>query len=114
MKAGDLPHRVTVNQLVETKDALNQPIQTWSTLGTYWARYTCLTGRELVIAKQIRAEASSKVEFRNLDITINEQNQLVFEDQVLGVVNVNNRDLLGYKSRITCLCKEIRTQSEAE
>ena len=71
--AGMLPHRITVNQLVETQDGLNQPIQTWIAIGIYWGLYKNLTGRELMVAKQIRARASGSVLFRNLPLAITEQ-----------------------------------------
>jgi len=46
MRAGQLRHRVTIEQVTETQDSYGGVTETWSTLATVWAAIEPITGRE--------------------------------------------------------------------
>lgn len=58
MRAGDLRHRVTLQRVATTKDALGGDVQTWSTLATVWAAVKPLSGREAFEAQRVTSTAS--------------------------------------------------------
>lgn len=93
INAGDLPHRVTLqNPAAETFDSFSQPVKTFTTLGTFWSAIWPLTGREEVIAKQVKATATHAMRTRWLgkSITVNPTTQVLFGSRIFGVVSVRN------------------------
>jgi SPP1 family predicted phage head-tail adaptor len=76
----------------ETFDSFSQPIPSWTTIGTYWGYLRPLTGRELVIAKQIKAEATHMLTIRYLgsEVAINPTYRWVLGTRTFGIVEVRN------------------------
>lgn len=62
--AGQLKHRVRIQQPTVTKDALGAPTQAWTDLATVWADIQPLSGREARIADRIAAEVSHQITVR--------------------------------------------------
>ncbi len=54
----------------ETFDSFSQPVQTFTTIATVWARFWPLYGQELVNAKQVKGQATIEIEFRWLGNSI--------------------------------------------
>lgn len=76
----------------ETFDSFYQPIPSWTTVGTFSASIRPLNGREAIVAKQVKAEATHMITMRYLgpSITINPLNRIVYGSRVFGVVQVIN------------------------
>jgi SPP1 family predicted phage head-tail adaptor len=95
MRSGALRQRVTVMApgTPGAPDALGQPTLSPITVGTYWADVRPLSGRELAIAQQLRADLSHLVVMRRvgaLDATM----WLIFNGLQLNigaVVDVDSR-----------------------
>jgi SPP1 family predicted phage head-tail adaptor len=64
MRAGDLRHRVIIEQATVTADAAGNRTETWSTLATVWAALEPLTGRQFVEAFRTNAELTHRVRVR--------------------------------------------------
>jgi SPP1 family predicted phage head-tail adaptor len=64
ISAGQLNHRVRIQQPAVVKDALGAPTQTWTDLATVWADIQPLSGREARIADRIAAEVSHQITVR--------------------------------------------------
>jgi SPP1 family predicted phage head-tail adaptor len=64
MKAGDLRHRVKLQQAAETRDAYGAVTAGWVDVATVWAAVEPLAGREFFAAKQVNAEATGHVRIR--------------------------------------------------
>lgn len=65
MRAGQLRHRVTIQQLGPvTRDAMGGEIATWNTYAELYAAVEPLEGRELFSAQQVAAEISHRVRIR--------------------------------------------------
>jgi SPP1 family predicted phage head-tail adaptor len=61
-RAGNRRHQVQVQQRVTGKDALGAPVHNWTTLFNTTVGITPLSGRELMAAQAIRAEATHNIE----------------------------------------------------
>lgn len=64
VRAGDLRHRVTIQQLVTTYNEYNEPVATWSDIATVWAFVEPLSGREYFAAEQIQARVNTRIVIR--------------------------------------------------
>jgi len=70
MQAGTMDRRIVLQTATETRDDYGEPVPSWSTLATVWARYRALSGRERFVDDQIQAtlEAEFVVRYRG-DVT---------------------------------------------
>lgn len=67
---GELRQRVTYQIEATTLDSVNQPIVTWTSLGTFWAKVEPLTGMELMNARQLKGTTGHKIVMRNVNSAI--------------------------------------------
>ena len=49
MDAGQLDRRITIEQLGDTRDEFNEPVQTWTTLAEVWAGFREFSNAEAVL-----------------------------------------------------------------
>lgn len=76
---GALRHRLAWQPLDQSQlDAMNQPKKSWTTRGTYWGRVEPLAGRELMNARQLKAETTHKITMRNV-AAVNAGDRFLFE-----------------------------------
>lgn len=64
MRAGDLRHRVQLQQRAAAADALGQPSLAWTNVATRWAEVSALSGRQLVAGQAIRVEVTHLISLR--------------------------------------------------
>ena len=64
MNAGRLRHRVVVESVTRTMDAMSQPVETWSIYATLWANIQPLMGRDFIAAQAANSEVTAKIETR--------------------------------------------------
>lgn len=64
MEAGDLRHRITIQQRTDTQDAYGEPIPAWTTWATVWAAVEPQSGQEATIAMSQQSEARLRVRVR--------------------------------------------------
>lgn len=92
-RAGAMRQQVTLQApAAETLDSFGQPIPSWTTIGTYSAQIRPLSGREAIVAKQVKAEATHAITMRYLGptIAVNPTCQLLYGSRVFGIVQVCN------------------------
>lgn len=93
LQSGKFRQRVQLQAPNQTEvfDSFGQPVVTWTTLGTYWAQVSPLTGHELVSARQVKAQASLKVRIRYQgQVSVSPENRLVLNGRTLGLIDVRN------------------------
>ncbi len=56
-----MPHRVSLQARTVGTNAAGEPVENWGDVGAAWANVHSLTGREVLYAAQIQAEASAVV-----------------------------------------------------
>jgi SPP1 family predicted phage head-tail adaptor len=114
VRSGRFRQRVQLQQLgPETFDSFSQPIVSWQTIGTYWAYVRPLQGRELVVAKQIKAELTHAVTFRWLGIAVvvKPENRLILTDSQGTVHTFGSLEVLNTEFRnrqLDLVCQEIQ------
>lgn len=64
VNAGDLRHRITLQQRGGTQDAIGQPVLTWADVATVWADVRYLNGLEIVKADAEISVARASVRIR--------------------------------------------------
>ena len=74
----------------EVLDTFGQPIISWTTLGVFWGEVQPLIGKEMVAAKQVKAQAQVKITTRYLgqEIVFSPELQWVIGDKFIPQANV--------------------------
>lgn len=67
LAAGKLDRRITLQRPVETRGASYGDVQkTWVDVATVWAAYEPLSGRELLLTRQVTSEMTVRFRIRHL------------------------------------------------
>jgi SPP1 family predicted phage head-tail adaptor len=108
MQAGRMRHQVVIEQRSTAQDTTGAQVNTWTSLGTFDANVSPVTGRELVTAQAIGAEISHEVTLRYDPIFADPVAASAYRVRygtrlfdVKGVVNDEERDRM-----ITLRCTE--------
>lgn len=66
IRTGQLRDRVTLQRATEAADATGQPMKTWTPLadGAVWAQIVELSGREAILAGQMKSTLTHRVTIR--------------------------------------------------
>lgn len=64
MQAGQLRHRVTLQTVTETRDAVGGLVESWATTATLWAAVEPLRGREFFQARAEQAGVDTRIRTR--------------------------------------------------
>ncbi len=64
MRAGQLRHRVTIQQKSVTQNGYGEEVITWQDVATVWAAIEPLQGREYLEGKQVQAEVTTRIRIR--------------------------------------------------
>lgn len=94
MRAGELRHRVTVEQYTETQNAVGEPVKTWSTYAVLDAAINPLVGTERIQSAQVNANAFVQMTLRYYP-GITPKMRVVAGGrtyQIASVVNVDERN----------------------
>ncbi|MBM4021297.1 MAG: head-tail adaptor protein [Planctomycetes bacterium] len=91
MDAGKLRERVTVQQASETRNALGETLQTWSTYSTIWASVEGVSSRESLLAGQQEIVISHRVRMRWLD-GLTQNMRLRWRNRTLDIISILERD----------------------
>jgi SPP1 family predicted phage head-tail adaptor len=91
VKIGRMRQRVTLQSLTETPDSYGQRIQTWTTVGTYWAYLKAISGAEMVNGQQIKANVTHFVQMRYVG-SVTPSMRILLGTRVINLVWVNNID----------------------
>ena len=113
MNAGELRHRITVQQATETPDNRGQPISTWSTYYECWAKIETTAVRENYIARQKWPESDLVITIRGNSKAnaITPKMRVLFSDPKTGATRTFNlmgkQDLSQERGiRVQLVCRE--------
>jgi SPP1 family predicted phage head-tail adaptor len=107
IEAGLLRHRVTIQQLVETRNAEGEPISSWTSLAVRWARIEPLSGREIFIAQQVQAQTTHKVLLRYYK-GLAPGMRFQYMTRVFQITDVTSADEI--TDRMECMCTELSSR----
>lgn len=96
MDARALDRRITIESATVARNDNGEPITTWSTLATIWAKRMGLRGAELFATNQVVAQAQCKYRIRWRD-DINESMRVVDDGVTFGIQHIADPADLGAK-----------------
>lgn len=104
MRAGELRHRITIQQKTVVRDTYGGETVTWTNTATVWAAVEPLSGREYFSAQQVQAEVNHRIRIRyRAGITTTMRvlwGTRVFD--ILAIINLQERG-----REIHLMCKEV-------
>jgi SPP1 family predicted phage head-tail adaptor len=90
MDAGQLDRRIVIEQLGDTRDEFNEPVQTWTTLVEVWAGFREFSNAEAVLADAQRANVVGQftIRYSALAATVNARHRIRYGGQVWNIRSV--------------------------
>ena len=103
MRAGELRHRVELQEKTETQTALGVT-ETWRTVATLWADVRDLAGREYYAAAQTQTEVTTRVRIR-YRAGVTPAWRLLHGARTLEIRSVIDPD--GRRRELQLMCKDV-------
>lgn len=100
---GEMRHRITLQQPIETPDGHKGHTVKWQDLATLWASVEPLSGREYFYSHQIKAEITHRVKIRYRE-NITTKMRIKHRDRVLAIESI--LDLKERRQILEILCRE--------
>lgn len=100
--AGKLRERVTVQQAAESRSAMGEVVQSWSTFAERWASVEGVSAREFLSSGQLQIEMSHRVRMRYLP-GLSASMRLRWRDRTLEIVSILEH---GNRTEHELLCQE--------
>ncbi|MDA8212164.1 MAG: phage head closure protein [Clostridia bacterium] len=104
MNAGELRHRVKIQQKSVTRDSFGAESVTWSDVATVWAVVEPLRGREFFGAQQVNAEVTTRIRIRYRSGVVPTMRAL-YGSRVYDIQSVINLDERNRELQL--MCKEV-------
>lgn len=101
MRAGELRHRVTIQQFTAARDAVGGETKTWSDLATVYAAALPISGREYVALRQAQSDITIRFRLRYRS-GINTGMRVVWDGRNYDIVEAINRN--GRDQELELLC----------
>jgi len=106
MRAGQLRHRITIQQDTGSEDAAGQVVESWAAwLSNEPAEVIETGGAERVFGQQVDATATHVVRIRYRE-GVTEQMRIVWGGRLLGISNARDRD--GRRRELWISCKALK------
>lgn len=104
MRAGELRHRVTIQQKTVTSDPEGMIVETWVDVATVWAAVEPLRGREYIQAAAVTPEVTARVRIRYRP-GIEPAMRVVHGGTVCDIQSVI--DVGGRRRELELMCREV-------
>lgn len=104
MRAGELRHRVTIQQKSVTRDSFGAETVSWTDVAVVWAAIEPLQGREFFSAQQVNAEVTTRIRIRYRS-GITPAMRVLFGSRafdIQGIINIEERN-----RELHLMCKEV-------
>ena len=89
MNAGELRHKITIQELQRVPDGYGGYTETWNDIAVVWAKIQPLRGNERYQAQQVSSALSHKIILRYLD-GVKPQMRVLCGSRIFHVVSVIN------------------------
>lgn len=102
MRAGELDRQIVIESATETQNGIGEPIKTWSTFATVWAKAKQLRGREYVAAQAINAEIDTVFTIRWL-AGVTRKMRILYDAQyfdIHDIAEIGRREGLDVMARV--------------
>lgn len=108
MKAGTLNRRVAVQSYTPSRAANGEETKSWSTVATVWASIDPLSGRELLAARDVLAEVSTRIRMRYLS-GVTPKMRITHGSSVYRIESVIESQLEGRELELLCVSEAVAT-----
>jgi len=103
MRAGNLRHKLEIQENTPTRNAVGEEVDSWTTVATVWASIEPLSGVELLNAQQVAAETTVRIGLRYRS-GVTAAHRIKFGARIFDINVVSN---VGERNReLQLLCKE--------
>ena len=99
---GRLRERITIQQATETRNALGESVQSWTTFAERWASVDGLSSREVLLTGQQQTEVTHRVRLRYVD-GFKSTMRILWRNRVLEITSLLEH---GNRSEHEALCTE--------
>ncbi len=103
MRAGELRHRITLQQPVHTRSAFNEDVTTYADVAMVWGAIEWGSGRRYLEAKQLNAEVQGVVRIRYRS-DIQAQWRIEYGARYFQILSIANAGERNYQ--LDLICKE--------
>jgi SPP1 family predicted phage head-tail adaptor len=87
MKAGELRHRLIIEQPAKSKNAIDETVQSWETFATVWGAVEPATGKLFYAAKQLDSTVDGRVRIRYIKGLLPTM-RIKLGDRILSIVSI--------------------------
>jgi SPP1 family predicted phage head-tail adaptor len=101
MHAGELRHRIEIQENTPAKNSLGEDVDTWTTVNKRWAKVEPLTGRELQVQVQISADVTHRVTMRFYE-GLTAKHRIRFNGRIFAINAVLNIEERDRETRVMC------------
>lgn len=101
MRAGQLRHRIKIQEQARTSDGAGGSTIAWNTIATISARVLPLAGQELFEAQKQNPKVSHRVEAR-YRAGVTAKNRILFDSRILNIEAVANLEERGREMHLMC------------
>jgi SPP1 family predicted phage head-tail adaptor len=103
MQIGKLRHLVSIERRVETLDDVGDAVPRWQSVARVWGAVEPLSGRELVLAQQIHAEATTRIRLRHRFAgNPREKMRIVHRERLYNIKASMNQDTRDLETVLLC------------
>lgn len=89
IRAGELRHKVIIQQNTPKRDAMNAEVDSWAEYATVWASIEPIRGKEFWDSQQVNAEITGKIKLRYLS-GITSKMRVKYETRIFEILSVIN------------------------
>lgn len=104
MSAGELRHRLVLEERVATPDGLGGETESWLEIGRPWGRIEPASGAERLVGDQLEARVTHNITVR-YRAGVTPAHRLRMDTRVFEVLSVTNR--FERSAWLECQCREI-------
>jgi len=105
---GDLRHQVLLQRYALLQDALDEPIETWATISTAWAKISPVTGQEFFAADQLNSSVDHKITVRYI-AGLSPKDRVLFGTRIFNIEAILDTD--ERRRYLTLMASELKTSA---
>lgn len=91
MRAGQLRHRLQLQEFGETKNSFGEATKAWITFSEAWGSVSPLQGRERFTSQQVTPEVTHQIRIR-FNAKLETKHRILFGQRVFQIESILNRD----------------------
>jgi SPP1 family predicted phage head-tail adaptor len=101
MRAGQLRHKITIQNTTVTQDSYGSKVDTWAIFATVWASVEPVSGREYFESAKLNAEITHRVRIR-YTAGVTPDMKILYGDRTFNIKSVINREERNRDMELMC------------